>query len=106
MIGRLARRPRAGIGVNQHAGQRGAFVRHFDVLDARPANQPRRFPERFHAAAIRGLARFGLRLHEALADVVVVRRAEEIRGRGQLVAFGGLRVSDVLEPLRFRAPTR
>jgi len=72
--------PRQWFRVHENSGKRSALVRYLNVLDARPPHELRRVAEAFDAAAIR-IEPLGLRLQEALADVVVVGRAQEI-GRG------------------------
>ena len=90
--------------MHDDAGQRRTFIRHLDVLDAAARVEPRGSLEGFHTARIGSLALFALGLHEALADMIVMRRAKEVRRGRELVPLRRLRIADSLEPLRFSSP--
>jgi hypothetical protein len=93
-----------GIGMHDNARQARSFIGHFDVLDPGPADQPRSGTERIHAAAVSRLTAIVLRLHEALAHVIVVRGSEKIARCGNPVAFRCALAANRLQTFRFRGP--
>jgi hypothetical protein len=95
---------RCPLGVHDDAGQVGSFIRHLDMLDARPRHQSGRLFECLHAAHIGGLRFGGFGLRETFADVIVVRGTQQVSRGGQRVAFRGFGVADRFEAFRFGGP--
>ena len=72
--------------MHQQRRQARAFIRNFDVLDARAADDRGGVAERLHRLRVDVHPALRLRLQEALAGLVVARRAQEAGRRGVLVA--------------------
>src|SRR5262249_26559032 len=92
------------LGMHQQGGEGGSLERDLDVLYARARGLARGVAEAVHAALV-GLQPLALGLEEALADVVVVRRAEQhprccsVSSGGEMLAPGLLDGFALARPL-------
>ena len=90
--------------MHEDTRQAHAFIRHFNVLNFRMRHQTRRFFEAIDGALVSRLTRLGLRMHEAFADLIVVRGTAQKTSGGQRVALGRLGVSNRLDARGFARP--